>query len=53
MAIDEKEAQNSVRAVYRPPFVHFLLKVDSGKPIAKGIDAVDQWQFVNNKQYLL
>ena len=30
-----------------------VLKVDSGKPIAKRIDAVDQWQFVNNKQYLL
>ena len=34
-------------------FSQFLLKIDSGKPIAKCVDAVDQWQFVNNKQYLL
>ena len=30
-----------------------VLKIDSGKPIAKSVDAVDQWQFVNNMQYLL
>jgi hypothetical protein len=41
---------NKIRAPAGVLF-HNFLKVDSGTPIAKGEDAVGQWQFVNTEQH--